>query len=394
MVSPTDTAIVFNPFQAGRDVDPYPLYDRMREDAPVYHDPVHELFAVTRFDDVQAISRDWTRFSNAQGVDIDQTGNTFGANFLDSDPPRHRLIRTLLQHRFSPKSVREALESVVRQQVSKLVSAVVEKGEADLAEELAWPLPIAISSHLLGFPDSDREFLSAASRRFMEREYDQPLLPADAQRAAEELDAYMVHMAADRRRAPGDDLMSLLAAAEVDGEALPEPELVAHAWLLFDAGVHTTACLLSSAFVLFDEHPDQRRWLIEHPEHVPQAVEELLRYESPIQSLIRTTTADIELHGVDIPTGATVALLYGAANRDPRKWRHPARLNFARKPLRNLAFGEGIHHCLGAPIVRLEAATLLDVLLPHIRDFDLTGPPPRLRSHFIRGYVRVPAVFA
>jgi cytochrome P450 len=390
----TATALAFDPFQAGQDADPYPLFDRMRDEAPVYHDADHGFYAVSRYDDVQKISRDWERFSNAEGIDIDRTGDYFGPNFLDSDPPRHRTMRSLVQRRFSPGTVRETLEPVIRAEVSRLVETAVEAGSADVANDLAWPLPFSIACHLLGFPVADRDFLWGASRRFIERDYGERLPPAVAQEAAEELRAYVAEIAGERRRNPGDDLLSLLATSEVDGSPLPEGELVGNAFLLFDAGTQTTACMLSSALVLLDAYPDQRRWLIDNPDRVAQAVEEVLRFESPVQHLTRTTTVEVEIHDVRIPPGETVALLYGAANRDPRKWPEPERFDLAREPVRNLAFGDGIHHCLGAPIARLEASIALEVLLPHLDDFHLTEHPTRLRSHLLRGYVSAPAAFS
>jgi cytochrome P450 len=387
-------SVIFDPFQAGEDSNPYPVYEQLREQSPVYHDSAHDFFAVSRFEDVQTISRDWERFSNAQGIDIDRTGDYFGPNFLDSDPPRHRLMRGLVQRHFSPKTVREQLEPVIRSEVSALVAAMVEQDEVDAGEMLAWPLPFAIACHLLGFPAEDREFLRRASRQFIERDRGERLPPAAAQEAAEELRDYVAEIVNERRRNPREDLMSALVTAEVEGSPLPEEELVGNAFLLFDAGTQTTACMLTNTLVLLDAYPDQRAWLIENPERLAVAVEEFLRLESPVQHLTRTTTVDMELHDVSIPRDSTVALLYGAANRDPRKWTEPDRLLLDREPQRHMSFGEGIHHCLGAPIARLEATIALELLLPHLAKLHVTAPPTRLRSHLLRGYVNVPVSFS
>lgn len=383
----------FEPFTAGTDADPYPTYKRLREEEPVHHSRRFGFHALSRFDDIQAVSRDWQRFSNAQGVDIDRTGDYFGPNFLESDPPQHRILRGLAQRRFTPKVIRETLEPTIRDWVARVVAELEDRGDVDLGTELAWPLPFAIACQLLGFPPEDGEFLSEASRTFIEREQGEILPPASAQRAAEQLRAYVSDVIEARRRKPGDDLVSMLVDVQIDGEPLTEAELVGNVFLLFDAGTQTTACLLSNAFVLLAAHPDQRKWLAQNLDEIPRAVEEVLRFESPVQHLTRTTTTDVELHGTTIPSGSTVVLLYGAANRDPAIWDEADGFDVRRVPKRNLAFGEGIHHCIGAPIARLEATVALEALVPLMESYELGGDPVRLRSHLLRGYVRVPARF-
>lgn len=383
-------ALEFDPFTAGSDHDPYPLYARLRDERPVYHHPQHDFYAISRFDDVQALSRDWNTFSNANGVDIDRTGDYFGPNFLDSDPPRHRLLRSLVQKRFTPQAIRETVEPVIRDQVARSMHSIREKTEVDLGVELAWALPFTVACHLLGFPPEDADFLRDASRRFIEREAGVRLPPAAAQHAAQELQDYVTRTCERRRRNPTDDLVSLLVTADVGGEPLPEREVVGNIFLMFDAGTQTTACLLTSAIRLLDANPEQRRWLAQNPSQIPLAVEECLRFESPVQHLTRTTTVDVELHGERIPANSTVALLYGAANRDASRWVDPDRFDITREPKRHVAFGEGIHHCIGAPIARMEAAIALEALLPELETLRVSSPPTRLRSHLLRGYVTLP----
>jgi cytochrome P450 len=383
------TMIEFDPFSAGTDHDPYRLYALLREEEPVHHDTRYGFYALSRFEDVRSVSSDWHRFSNAQGIDIDHSGEHFGPNFVSSDPPRHRVIRRLLQPRFSRGAVTELLEPVVRERVAGLVANLRTRVEIDLARDVAWPLPFSVACDLLGFPVADHKFLWDASRRFEEREVGRPVPPSSAAWAARELREYVARQA-ERRRSSGNDLISLLVSAEVDGEPLSHEEVVGNAFVLLNAGSQTTACLLTNAFVLLHANPEQLAWLQENPHEVPRAVEEILRFEAPIQHFTRTTTEDVKLHGTRIPRGSKVVLLYGAANRDPNVWSDPDRLDLSRDPKRHVAFGDGIHHCLGAPIARLEARVALEALLPSLVHFRLTDTPIRLRSHQLRGYVSLP----
>jgi cytochrome P450 len=385
------TASPFDPFMAGTDAYPYAGYALLREEMPVYPERRYGFFAISRYEDVQAISRDWRRFSSADGIDLDRTGDCFGPNFVSCDPPTHRFIRSAIQHRFSPKAIRETLDRIVRAEVAKLLEPVVGSAEVDLARDFCWPLPFSVACHLLGFPLADREFLWNASQRFEERLAGQPFPPASAQEAARALRDYVADLADERRRSPRDDLISLLISAEIDGERLPDEQVVGNVFVLFNAGTQTTACLLTSALVLLDAHPEQGAWLVDNSDQIPRAVEEFLRFESPIQHFTRTSTEEVELHGTRIPAGSKVVLLYGAANRDPRAWTDPEHLDLAREPRRHMAFGDGIHHCLGAPIARMEACIALKALLPHLTNFRLTDNPTRLASHQLRGYVSVPA---
>jgi cytochrome P450 len=388
------TVVEFSPFAAGTDANPYPTYARMREVHPIYHHSDYGFYALSRFDDLQAVSGDWQRFSSAEGIDTDHTGDAFGPNFLHSDPPRHDLVRRSVQHRFAAAAVGRGLEPVVQEHAARLVGHIAGRRCVDIARDFAWPLSFLVACELLDLPLEDREFLWDAVRRFEEREVGQLLAPSSAETAAKELRDYMAARLSERRLNPGDDILSLLASTEVDGDLLPDAEVVGNAFLLLDAATITTGCLLTSATVLLDSHPDQRQWLAANPDQIPTAVEELLRFESPLQHLCRTATDDIERSGVRIPSGAMVVLLYGAANRDPEVWADPDRLDLARKPKRNIAFGGGIHHCLGAAVARLEARVALEQLLPHFETLRLTGPPLRLRSHALRGYVSVPADLA
>ena len=388
------TLIEFDPYAAGTDDDPYPEYARLRDEQPVHRSPVHGFYFVSRYGDVQAISRDWRRFTSAQGTDIDETGAHFGIHFINTDPPRHSAMRRLFQRRFSPKAIEEALGPVIRHQVAELLKEILGRTDADLGRDFAWPLPYVVACNLLGFPLEDREFLYDASARFDDREVGNPSFSADGEKATTELRDYVAAQAEHRRRRPGDDLMTLLVTAVIDGEPLSTDEIVGNAFMLLNAGTQTTACLLTNAFVLLGTNPEQRSWLTEDPGRIPRAVEEFLRFESPIQYFARMTTEEVELHGTRIPSDSRVVLLCGAANRDPQVWADPDRLDLSRDSLRHLAFGDGIHHCIGAPVARLEARIALEALLPHLGSLRLTGPPSRLHSHQLRGYVEVPAALA
>ena len=385
------TALRFDPLMGGTDEDPYPLYECLREAHPVHYDPGLDFYAVSRYDDVQEVSRDWRRFSSADGIDIDGTGDYFGPNFVNSDPPRHRLVRSVFQHRFSPGAVRDALEPIVRTEVDRLLRSFADRSEVDLGREFCWPLPFAVACRLLGFPPEDEDFLRDASARFEERHPGELVPPATAETAAAELREYVSELAGTRRRDPRGDLVSALATARLDGRPLPHDEVVGNAFALFNAGTQTTACLLSTAIAQLLDRPGLCRWLATDLGRVAPAVEEFLRFESPIQHFRRTSVEDVCMHGTEIVAGSTVLLLYGAANRDPRVWTDPARLDVQREPHRHLAFGDGIHHCLGAPIARLEARLALEAILPELWRASPAASPVRLASHQLRGYVSVPA---
>jgi cytochrome P450 len=278
----------------------------------------------------------------------------------------------------------------VQAAVTRIERAIADRADVDLAEEVAWALPVAMICDLLGVPSEDRDALQARLNAFMFRRDGDDNLPREAHEALSEAADYFRQLVHARRRQPGDGLVTTMLASDVDGERLSEDEIVSICLLLLAAGVETAAGLISSAFLVLAGHAEGRLRLRTTPEIVPTALEEILRYESPIQGLARTATREVEIEDVVVPEGARVFLLFGSANRDERRFADPDRLDFDRELSRTLAFGEGIHFCLGAPLARLEARIVLERLLPQLGDYEVVGPVERLHSHTTRAITSLP----
>jgi cytochrome P450 len=356
------TSLVFDPFSAAFVEDPYDVYRRMRDEAPVYHNAKHGFYALSRFEDVQSAARDWQTFMTEPGVELDDWGNLLRVNsFLNLDPPRHDELRNVVRRHFSPVATRE-LAARVRETAGDLLRAVLRGGGGDLAQEFAWPLPVRVSASLLGLPRGDDSLLNQLLRTLVQREPGRVELPEASFEAARELRAYFERSAKTRRRDPNKDVLDTLVVAEAEGR-ITMGELVDLCCLLFIAAIDTVASIILNSLVQLERHPEQRQWLAEHPSGIATAVEELLRFEPPAQYLARTTKREVSMHGTTIPASSRVLLVFAAANRDERRFSDPDRLDIRREPRRSLAFGDGIKFCLGAPLARLEAAIALELVL-------------------------------
>jgi cytochrome P450 len=353
---------VYDPFAGATQDDPYASYATLLERAPVYLNETHGFFALSRFDDVQSAFRDWRTFSSSGGVTVDELLAITGPSLLTTDPPRHDGLRDVLKHVFRPRAL-AALEPVVARIVESLLAGVEPRTEVDVVAALAKRLPVLVICELLGFPAADAPTLKAWGDAILERVPDDHSTPRPAREAAALMRAYFAEQIEARRRGGGEDVVSVLVRGRVDGEPLTEEELIGHCFLLFIAGNATTAALVGNGTLVLARHPEERARLAADPRLGVRAVEELLRFESPVQNMGRTTTSDVELHETLIPEGSRVLLLIGAANRDPRVFADPDRLDLGRRIRRHLAFGEGIHHCLGAPLARLEGRVALQRLV-------------------------------
>lgn len=375
----------WDPF--GRIDDPYPIYEALRELAPMYHNPERGFWALSRFADVQAANRDWQAFSYAQGVNIDNVGTHLSpGNFLDEDPPLHTMLRAAVKDKFRVGVLREAMTPSVEVEVDQLLAEVAQQDSFDFGMQCAFELPIRIGSHLLGFPAQDCDTLRGiADQAFMQTSG--PPGSSDAAAAAEAAIAirhYFEEQIDERRRHPQADLLTQIATATVDGASIGSAA-AGLAALIFGGSVDTTALTLTNAVNLLGQHPDQRAWLLNNPELMDQAIEEVLRFESPIQVFKRTTTTAVEAHATTIPSGVSVFLIYGSANRDPRQFDRPEEFDIRRKFTRHITFGEGIHHCLGAPLARLEATTMLRRFLQLFPDYEVADAQQAAPGH-VRGF--------
>jgi cytochrome P450 len=364
--------------------EPYAAYRALRRDFPVYRNEERGFWALSRFEDVQRAAREWRCWSSAEGVNLDDTLSLTGrGNFIAADPPDHDRLRRVVRERFTPATI-AAMEPAIRADVRATLRTAIRAGGLDAAAALAWAIPVRTVSRALGVPLQDAPVLRAWLRAAIARDPGSDRLPAGARAAAESLRAYFVDRVA---RADGG-LLADVATARREREIASE-EVPGLCVLLFIAGTETVADFIGNALIALAEHPEQRALLAAEPERMPAAAEELLRFESPVQYQLRTATKDTELHGTTLPEGAAVALLWGAANRDERRLERPDELDLARAPRRNLAFGEGIHHCLGAPLARLQGRLVLEEVLAAMPGYRVAGEPERIATHNTRGVARL-----
>jgi cytochrome P450 len=380
-----ETTLEYDPFLFYE--DPYPTYRLLRESAPVYYNAERSLWVLSRFEDVQTAARDWHTYSSAQGVDIGEFRLGPG-DFLDADPPSHDHLRRILHADFAPKRLKQ-LEGKIRLKVDELVDSLVERKRGDFVTDLSLRLPLSVIGDLLGAPSTDHEQLQEWYVGMLQRTPGQEESPEAATRAAAEMRGYIADAMAERCTAPRGDLFSTIAAANAGGQ-ISVDEAVGMCRILLLAGVHTTNSLIANTLLLLQDQPDTRRALADDSEQIPAAIEELLRYESPVQLTARVTTRDVSVRDATIPRGARVLLLWASANRDERRFADPDTVDFSRPAARHLAFGEGIHFCLGAPLARLEAAIAFETLFRRIPNYTIVGPIERHFTFLERGLARLP----
>lgn len=389
---PTTTVPLHSPdFYAG---DPYPIYRELRNTTPVVWNDVTNFWALLKYEDVRYVSGHPLTFSSMKGITIPdptQPEPVQEGNLIFTDPPRHRQLRKLINSGFSRRQV-QLLEPKVRQIVKGIVGSVDPSREYEFAEEIAAPLPTRMIAELLGAPPDDWEQFRAWSDAAVGTA--DPDVELDSIVALGELYEYFTKLIAARRSGEvsgQDDLLSILAAAELDGERLSDADLLNFSFLLLVAGNETTRNLIALGTLALIEHPDQFALLRSNPSLLPSAVEEMLRYTSPVTHMARRATEDIEIRGQQIKAGDTVVMLYGAANRDEEVFGPTCEeFDIARNPNPHIAFGAGEHACLGAQLARLEARVMFEVLLGAYPTIELTGDVSRLRATMVPGVKRMP----
>ena len=380
----------YDPFSQEFQADPFPVYRWMRDEAPVFYSQKWGWWALSRFEDVRAAATDPQTFLSYEGIDIDDTAkDQSGPGFLpDIDNPRHDQIRRMIQPQLLPNRIAER-EDAVRTVVRGLIDAWRYRGTVDLAQELAWPMPNEVFFDLLGLPSARQEGRAQLERwvhELKDRKPDDARLTPVAKAATAGIQSYFVDLLRERRARPRNNLVTHLVTADIDGVPFaegdigPASEVLGLMMVLFLGGVESTAGLTGTLFKLLAENPNQRRLLRENPALIPDAVEEAIRLATPLQLVGRTTSREVTLHGVTIPAGGRVVLVYGAANRDERRFTDPDRFDVTRGRFRHLGFGEGMHGCLGAPLARLEAKVALQEALPVLGDYTIAGPPERYRT--------------
>jgi len=377
---------------------PHAAFKRLRAEAPVHWQPEKVgkgFWAITRYADLLAVSKDPLTFSSALGgtnlFELNEEElSTIRILMLNMDPPRHNKFRRLVSEGFTPRLVTQ-LEPHIREICVELVDKVVTRGAFDFVTEVAAELPLLVIAEMLGVPAADRHKVFDWSNRligFDDPEYQTSM--SDGKIAAAEMWAYANQLANERQQHPLGDLVSVLLEAEVDGDRLTEMEFDSFFLLLAVAGNETTRNLISGGMRALLEHPEERDRLLADPSLLPTAIEEMLRWVSPLIHFRRTATRDVEMHGQQIRAGDKVVIFYPSANRDEATFRSPERFDIGRTPNEHVAFGIGEHFCLGANLARLEIRLIFEELLRRVPDLALDGPVRRLRSNFINGIKAMP----
>jgi cytochrome P450 len=395
----------FNPFDPRLRTDPYAVYKALRDNAPVYWSEIMQVWVLTRYDDILAVLRDQSRFSSdrqratnrfvQQMEEFRQASGPVGRTptMLSLDPPAHTRMRNLVNKAFTPRVV-ERIRPHIQEIADELIDALPESGRIDAVTDLAIPLPVIVIAEVLGVPREDRGRFKAWSSDIAGT-LAGPFQPQDvldrAQKSSIELAEYFREQIDLRRREPREDLLSALVQAEEQGDLLSEDELLATCVLLLVAGNETTTNLIGNGMLLLLRNPDQRRLLQADPALLPAAVEEMLRYDGPAQMTSRIAAEDLELRGQRVEKGQVLLAILGAANHDPAQFPDPERFDVRRQNNRHLAFGYGIHYCIGGPLAIAEAQVAFETLLRRFPEPEPAFDEPQWGASFIlRGLKSLP----
>jgi len=367
-----------------RQLNPFPWYQHMRETNPVSYSEEYGGWSVFRYNDVQKVLTDYSLFSS-QYMGEQQP---IAMSIINTDPPRHRQLRSLVTQAFTPRRIAQ-LEPRITQIVNELLDKVQPTGKMDVIDDLAYPLPVIVIAEMLGIPPEEREQFKHWSDELVGE------TRTPGHNPQMEMGMYFYQKIEQRRQEPKNDLISALIDAQIDGQHLDMMELLGFCILLLVAGNETTTTLLGNALLAFTDHPEAMEELRAHPELLPDAIEEVLRYLSPVKSMYRMASKDTELGGKQIKAGDFITAWIGSADRDEEQFPDPDRFDIHRSPNRHLAFGHGIHFCLGAPLARLEAKVALNLMLERLPNIQrVRGIPLQPSSSYIlQGVKHLPITF-
>ena len=396
----TATAVEFDPFSAEYFDDPTEAYRRLRDEAPVYFSETYGFYALSRFADVVSAHRDWRGLSSAHGVDLStltkdpELVRSLGMIIM-MDPPEHERFRALVSRVFTPRAV-TGLEPLVREVVTGFLEPLAERDRFDVVADLSAPFPVEVISRMLGVPEGERQQIREWLDLSLHREPGEVDPSPAGQHAMLEMVGYFHALTADKRRRPADDMLTRLTQVTVDrGDGvetgLDDNEIAGFAALLGGAGAETVTKLVGNAAVLFAAHPDQWRRVVDDPQCIPPAVEEVLRLLPPSQYQGRFSVEDREFEGGTIPAGFPVLLLTGAATRDPRAFERPDDFDLDRPPSVSIGFGHGVHSCLGAALARLESRIAIEEIAARWQRLEVDPAGlRRVTMSNVAGYANVP----
>jgi len=397
----------FQPYDPEFAADPYPTYRRLREDSPIFYSPDFGLTFFTRYADIVKLLADKRvgrsmdpvltpeeladrhRVEDRDGL---PTYDRFvRSNLLETEGPQHARLRRLLSKTFGPRRI-GALRGRIQELVDGLLEQLIPRGQMEFMEELAVPLPVYVISELLGWPVEERHRLrpwSAAIVKLYEKDHNR-MDEARAEAATAEFADMLTQLVNERRKAPAGDLISALVQVESDGDQLSHDELIASCMLLLNAGHEATVNAAGNSMLALLRHPDQLEQLKANRGLLPTAIEEMLRYDSPLHFFHRYVLQNFEYEGFEFSKGDTIGYLYGSANRDPEAFENADQLDIARDPNRHVAFGRGVHFCIGAPLARLELEVLFSTLLRRIPGLQLADQEPEYNTGLVfRGLKRL-----
>jgi cytochrome P450 len=392
--------VQFDPFGDEYFNDPSDVYRRLRDEAPVYFSERYGFYALSRFADVLAAHRDWETYSSAHGIDLSTLSKDSELiqsfkSIIMMDPPEHDRLRALVSRVFTPKAV-TALEPMIREVICSFLDPLDDATEFDAVADFSANFPVEIIARLLGMPEADRQPFRKRLDISLHREHGQLDMSEENMAAVVETGAYFYELAVEKRKNPGDDMMSRLTQVTVDrGDGvetgLDDIEITGFAGLLGGAGAETVTKLVGNAVVLFARHPEQWQKILDDPEKIPRAVEEILRILPPSQYQGRYSLADRDFEGVTLPAGFPVLLITGAATRDPRAFDEPDEFDIERVPGISIGFGHGVHSCLGAALARMESRIAIEELARRWRRLEIDDAGLR-RVHMsnVAGYSHVP----
>jgi cytochrome P450 len=394
----TKPKLVFNPVSRDYFDNPYEIYERMRDEAPVYYDEVEDFYALTRHADVAAAFKDYESFSSARGCDLSmvRTGEVPQKSIIFMDPPDHRHMRSLLNKAFTPRAIQSQRETVI-----ELVEHYLSKADPDhfdVVQDFSGPFPVEVITRMAGVPEEFRQQVRHWIDTSLQRDPGQIDLSEANMRANIDSAVYYYGLVQERRENPQDDMINRLIAAEVPGEngelrKLDDIEITGFLTLLGGAGAETVTKLVGSAVVEFARHPEQWQKLLDDRSKIPDAVEELLRYVGPVQYNVRYSIKDVELPSGIVPANKPVFLMGAAANRDPRAFEDAETFDITRdrSQAQNLGLGYGIHSCLGAALARMESAIALERLLDFMPRYEVDFHGlERVHMQNVAGYHHVP----